>query len=390
MTFRNEKNDFRTLQDTTFDRHFMNFRDQDLEENFNIWSEEPLLLHDGNKVTKNDSDLELSIAPMNTIDYYPFIHKIESQSNKNMSILNMGPIKDIDHPLNIQEHDPESSSIKSSNDHSNRFSWIFNWTSKNTNTSSYTQSTSSIRSSRNEITNYIPYTNKSHKKTLMLLLVQLLITFLLFSIPLGESILYPFHVIGVLFHELGHAFMAWITGAKVLSIKIGPNIDGLTTFIGGSFCLICSAGYLGSATAGGLLLFCSFSQKASFVTTWLLICCFVVAVLYSVDAFSFIVPLMMIIFMIFMLRIGDKQRYRYLRWVISMIGVTASTFSIWDIIRDLVLENEHRSDAYQFATYCLYSPAIFVGMAWCIIAVLIITLSILLGIKMFPRASYHG
>lgn len=390
MTFRNQKDDFHTLQDASFDKYFMNFRDEDLEENFNVWSEEPLLLHGRNSPEKNDPELELSVVPMNTIDYYPSIHKIENQFTKNISILDMGPITDIDHPLDIQEHDLEASHAKSSNNHSNRFSWIFSWTDKNTENNSYNQPTSSIRSPRNAITSYIPRTNNSHKKTLVLLLVQLLITFLLFSIPLGESILYPFHVIGVLFHELGHAFMAWITGAKVLSIKIGPNIDGLTTFIGGNFCLICPAGYLGSATAGGLLLFCSFSQKASFITTWLLICCFVIAVLYSVDVFSFIVPLIMIVFMILMLRIEDKQRYRYLRWVISMIGVTASAFSIWDIIEDLVLSNQHQSDAYQFATYCLYSPAIVVGMVWCIMAVLIIISSIFLGIKMFPRASYHG
>jgi hypothetical protein len=220
-----------------------------------------------------------------------------------------------------------------------------------------------------------------------MLFLQWVIVFLLFSLPFGSLILYPIHIAGVLFHELGHALVAWMTGARVLSIKIGPNVDGLTEFQGGSFCMICPAGYLGAAIAGGAMIFCSFSQRASFYMAWVLMGSFAVAAFHAADLFSFFVPMAMIASLGLYLQLGARKKDKYLRWIISMTGVTASTFSIWDIVNDLVFRNVPKSDAYQFSTHCVYSPAILVGIVWCIIAVILIWFFLVLGMRAFPRVT---
>ena len=233
----------------------------------------------------------------------------------------------------------------------------------------------------------IPHPNASHKRTLIMFSIELLVTFILFSLPGGSLLLFPFHIVGVLSHEMGHAIMVWLTGGHVLSICIGPNIDGSTKFFGGKFCIISPAGYIGASIFGGCMLFCSFSQRASIFTAYILVGCFGIAAIYAADLFSLVVPIGMIVLFVMLTQFVEQTRDKYLRWIISMMGITSSLFSICDIVEDLVFRNEPKSDAYQFATHCIYSPAIIVGASWCIIAVITIIMFILLGMMTFTRFS---
>lgn len=62
--------------------------------------------------------------------------------------------------------------------------------------------------------------------------------------------LYPFRVLVVLAHELGHAAVAALTGGKVTAIHLGLDESGDTVTTGGSAFLILNAGYLGSLFFG--------------------------------------------------------------------------------------------------------------------------------------------
>jgi hypothetical protein len=70
-----------------------------------------------------------------------------------------------------------------------------------------------------------------------------------------ESVLIkPFRVFVVMIHEVCHAAAALITGGDVLEIRTAWEESGHTITEGGWIPVICSAGYLGSALLGAVLI----------------------------------------------------------------------------------------------------------------------------------------
>jgi hypothetical protein len=64
----------------------------------------------------------------------------------------------------------------------------------------------------------------------------------------------PLRLLVVLFHELGHAAAATLTGGEVIRIALDVHGGGRTEFAGGWPLVVLNAGYLGSLLAGlGLL-----------------------------------------------------------------------------------------------------------------------------------------
>ena len=67
--------------------------------------------------------------------------------------------------------------------------------------------------------------------------------------------MYPFRLFVVMVHEVCHAGAALLTGGEVLEIRTNWNESGHTLTRGGFFPLISSAGYVGSALIGALLIY---------------------------------------------------------------------------------------------------------------------------------------
>jgi len=65
----------------------------------------------------------------------------------------------------------------------------------------------------------------------------------------------PFRVFVVLVHEVNHALMALATGGEVLEIRTFWDESGHALTSGGIVPLICSAGYVGSAMWGALMIY---------------------------------------------------------------------------------------------------------------------------------------
>jgi hypothetical protein len=70
------------------------------------------------------------------------------------------------------------------------------------------------------------------------------------AVPFGSYALYPFALFVTLVHEASHAVMAVATGGTVKSIRINPDLSGVTLTSGGVGPLIASAGYIGATLAG--------------------------------------------------------------------------------------------------------------------------------------------
>jgi hypothetical protein len=88
-------------------------------------------------------------------------------------------------------------------------------------------------------------------------------SFVLWRVPVLGWLLYPFYLFGVFIHELSHGFAALLTGGRFQRFVIRRNRSGLATVSGGVGCVVASAGYLGSALAGGLLLVIAMSDTPS-------------------------------------------------------------------------------------------------------------------------------
>jgi hypothetical protein len=72
--------------------------------------------------------------------------------------------------------------------------------------------------------------------------------------PVGRLALSPITFLNTFVHEYFHAILAWMTGGSVSRILVFNNGSGVTETSGGFPPLIASAGYVGSAIAGAVLL----------------------------------------------------------------------------------------------------------------------------------------
>lgn len=90
-------------------------------------------------------------------------------------------------------------------------------------------------------------------------LLQVLLIFLALAYW-NHAFLAPVKLMVVLLHEISHGLMALATGGTVKAIVITPTETGACRTSGGNDLLIISAGYLGSAFFGGLILHCSRSR----------------------------------------------------------------------------------------------------------------------------------
>lgn len=86
---------------------------------------------------------------------------------------------------------------------------------------------------------------------------------LLYAIPYGGILLYPLSLINTHFHEGAHALAAIATGGSVAGVQVRPDGSGVTFVSGGSAVIVGSAGYLGAAIWGVLLLVASAHLKTA-------------------------------------------------------------------------------------------------------------------------------
>lgn len=94
-------------------------------------------------------------------------------------------------------------------------------------------------------------------------------TTILWQLPAGNYILYPFTILATWFHEMGHGLMALFLGGNFLKLEIFGNGSGVATYAVRSTlgpigpALVAAAGPMGPPIAGAALILASRSFKAS-------------------------------------------------------------------------------------------------------------------------------
>ncbi len=103
--------------------------------------------------------------------------------------------------------------------------------------------------------------SSADRQELLLLSMIAVVSLALWQFRLGRDIIRPYFILGVFFHEVGHAIAILILGGIPVKIKLLLNDGGFTRGYArfGRFrrAIVSSAGFLGSAVAGGLLILAS-------------------------------------------------------------------------------------------------------------------------------------
>jgi hypothetical protein len=115
------------------------------------------------------------------------------------------------------------------------------------------------------------------RHNLLYILLAVLASVVLSHIPLLELAVFPFRLMATFVHESSHALVATLTGGQVEGMAIYSNLSGLTLVRGGAALLIDSAGYVGTALCGAVLLLVPLRYARA--TLWTLAVLAVLAVL---------------------------------------------------------------------------------------------------------------
>jgi hypothetical protein len=179
--------------------------------------------------------------------------------------------------------------------------------------------------------------------------------------------LYPFKLLVVLMHESGHAAATLLVGGSVEAIRISPDQGGVTLSRFPPSVLreivIASAGYVGSAVSGCVLLYLAARSRSG---RWPLIAlagwCMLVTLLYVRDAFTLLFVVGCALALGLLARFGVPWLRRA---VLMFLAAFSCCYALYDIRDDLLhlasASGGTDADALARATFI---PAAVWGVAW--------------------------
>jgi hypothetical protein len=102
------------------------------------------------------------------------------------------------------------------------------------------------------------------------------------------ELLYPFKLLAVFVHEMGHGSAAWLTCGKVKSIVVNLDQSGTASYTGGLQWMIIPAGYVGGAFWGGAFVALSGSRIGATVAACTVSTALLIALAYVLDYLFYI------------------------------------------------------------------------------------------------------
>lgn len=190
-------------------------------------------------------------------------------------------------------------------------------------------------------------------------------------------VLFPFKLITVYIHEMGHALAGLATGGKVKGIEVNPDEGGVCHLAGGSMWLVLPAGYLGSSIVGAALILLGTSLFLSKIAAVLLIVGLLFALWWAKNWLSRGLTLgsMVLLVLLWWLKNGVGLPY-----LISFVGTMSSMYAIFDIYDDTIRRNVPSSDASRMAEMTGL-PSLLWGIIWFVFSVGMLTGALYLGVR---------
>ena len=99
-----------------------------------------------------------------------------------------------------------------------------------------------------------PATDRNDWKHWLGLLGLAFALLVLWQVPYLNWLVYPFRLFGTFVHELSHGLAAILTGGEFQRFSVSYDLSGLAWSAGGIRRIVASAGYIGSAIFGGVLI----------------------------------------------------------------------------------------------------------------------------------------
>lgn len=190
--------------------------------------------------------------------------------------------------------------------------------------------------------------------------------------PWAPVLLYPFRLFTTWAHECGHALAAVLVGGQVVAVTIAPDTSGLTHSLlpAGRLArgVVASAGYLGAAVVGCLLMAATRVERAASAVLGAVAALMLLSLgLWVRNLFGTVVVLAWAAALIALARggVGPAPRFG-----LGLLAVQAALNSVYDI-RVLFLV-AGASDAVTMSELFL-APAWFWAGAWIAIAVALLT-----------------
>jgi len=225
----------------------------------------------------------------------------------------------------------------------------------------------------------------TQRTTLIIAACYIIAIAILWHVPYLKSIIYPFKLLTVGFHEMSHAFMGVLTCAKIHSIELDPDEGGATSMSGGIPWLTLPAGYLGSSVIGAGLITCGFDTDASKVASLVLAGAFLITLWWARKnwlTWVLILGMSGLIVLFWFVAGGIALRY-----LVLFIGVMSCMYVLWDVIDDTIARKVNSSDASAFARICGCCPSQVWGVIWLIQAFIFFALGIIVGLVAFKESS---
>ncbi|KAK4056914.1 hypothetical protein OIO90_002164 [Microbotryomycetes sp. JL221] len=217
--------------------------------------------------------------------------------------------------------------------------------------------------------------------TLLIFLVTLSISW---NLKYARTVIYTGKLLTVAFHEGCHALATVLTGGKVNSIQLDPNMGGVTSMDGGWLFLsvrILPAGYIGSTFIGASLIFASFDQKASKIAcfpVWAMMLFVMWCARKDMFVLCHVTFSLGMTLALFIIAHGV-----FLRFFVMYIGVMNVMYTVWDILDDLVFQKFAESDCSAFARRYPWMPSQAWGTVWFAIAFCGLLAGVLGGLTLF-------
>jgi hypothetical protein len=186
--------------------------------------------------------------------------------------------------------------------------------------------------------------------------------------PWGPTLLYPFKLFTTWVHESSHALMTLLVGGRVTAVTIDPDTSGLTHgLVPASRIargLVASAGYLGAALVGCLLMAATrVERRARTILYGIGAFMLVTVVVWMRNLFGLVVVLVWGLALVTMAR---RRMANALRFVLSLLAVQVALNSVYDIRVLFMVDGP--SDAATMARLFLL-PAWFWAATWMLMSV---------------------
>lgn len=193
-------------------------------------------------------------------------------------------------------------------------------------------------------------------------------------------VLFPFKLITVYIHEMGHALAGVLTGAKIKGIEVNPDEGGVCHLEGGNMWLILPAGYLGSSVFGSLLILLGNDRFLSKIAAVILVLGMLLALWWAKNWLTRGLTLASIVVLILL---GWLWKGAGLPYLISFVGTMSALYAIYDIYDDTIRRNIASSDASKLAEMTKI-PSIVWGGLWFLFSCGMLIGALYLGVYLQP------